>query len=123
MKTIKLTQEQASEILVEGKQNPWFTGWMNDPKNPEAPHNIFLHNKESEPITKEGIEGFGFKVIGLDAHEDYIQFEARFNNRDFWIEGNNQMNHFIIDGEYRLFMGKLETMQELKTVLKQVGVL
>ena len=75
---------------------------------------------DNTPITKEGIEGLGFKMIGCDTTEDFIQFKCE----SVFIESNNNFSIFLIEGEYdTLFRGKLNTIQELKTVLKQVGVL
>ena len=76
--------------------------------------------KHSELITKEGIEGLGFELE--------VQNDVGF----YLSSGNLRESVALVVGEYiqisdsddgTLFLGKLNTIQELKTVLKQVGVL
>lgn len=93
----------------------------------------------SEEITKEGIEELGFEFMS------YIDIMDEDEFKDGYGKVNGDVTSIIIpqenEGTYsiynqivynrdtgnwypiQLFLGSLNTIQELKTVLKQVGVL
>jgi len=131
---VEITKEQAKQLVLPYPNEYWLTMTKLRPQvvNENDSYVFHIHGRTLDPITKEGVEGLGFKEcdtisnVGLKfskgTFEIFVFFGdtctvSIYDNYEMG-RGENKTKH-----NERLFLGKLNTIQELRTILKQVGVL
>lgn len=119
---LELTEEQAKKIYLPYPSEYWVT--MGSKVHPEDldPPRFFLRGIKYDLISKEGIEGLGFKLAKYHAGVS----DMDFGMGDYWLEWGDEfilIQEIIAGEELTLFYGKLETMKQLRDVLKWTGVI
>ena len=123
--SVELTEEEAKMLYLPKPCAYWITQEYIPAKFNESDKTVFtLNGITHDPITKEGIEGLGFILVKQHAGLPDVDFEMG----DYWLEWDGEIvvvQEILLETtqEFTLFRGKLDTMKQLKDVLKWTGVL
>lgn len=121
---MELTEVEFDSIILPYPNTYWITVGAKSYNGDNTVNELKyeLHGMTHEPISKEGIEGLGFSFVKQHAGMPDMDFEMNQHYLEWdgtWVV----VQEFFEEQELTLFRGKLETMEELRSILKWTEVL
>ena len=114
--SVELTEEEAKMLYLPKPCAYWITQEYIPAKFNESDKTVFtLNGITHDPITREGIEGLGFTKHSKLPYYVRDDYEVQITN-----DGLVRISKYVISV---IFKGNLQTMKQLKDVLKWTGVL